>query len=240
MNESIKGEQMAIAIQSFSMEEEEKPLIPAQAENANPVLPLYWTGGSPEVSLQGVANPTQGETILREFRDLCHVLYAAQSVAILGLTGLQKSSDGFPPRGTLSFVSRRSDFQTPPLSPSVPKIDLETYRLSLETDGAFTQYQYKALLVFIFQTWEDYVRPGVAKLYGVEHNHVKSHLMGDLRLVRHDIVHNQGRISPDNELPFLSQIWPVRGEEWLFSVDHIRSLMDQISALQVFVDPIRS
>lgn len=64
---------------------------------------------------------------------------------------------------------------------------------------------------------------------------VRCDLMGDLRRVRNDIIHDQGRISTKHDLPFVSQFWKVEGDEWQFLGEDMRHLMDQISSLQVLV-----
>lgn len=229
-----------VALQDFEIEgattEIHEPNQAGHGQDDRRSVELYWTGGGPEMSLKGVADPAKGESLLTEFRNLCHRHYAAQSVAILGLKQLRDSCSSLPEGGTIGFISRPSDFETPPLSPSIPQLDLAQYKVSLEEDGDFTQHQYKTLLVFIYQTWEDYIRPGIAKLYGVHRNDVRCHLMGDLAQVRNDIIHNRGRVTRDKGLPFLSQIWPPKGDEWIFSLDHMRDLMDQICSLQVFFE----
>lgn len=130
-----------------------------------------WTGEPQEVALRGVPDPSGGERILVEFRALCHRYYAAWAEANVGLSAKREQLPDILPRGTggtIGFVSRPSDFAPPPLSHSIPQMDMAQYHAALEPDGVFVQYQSRALIVFIYQTWEDDIRPRIAKRYGVE------------------------------------------------------------------------
>lgn len=201
---------------------------------------LYWdwAGVAPEVALTGVPDPSKGERLLVGFRALCHEHFVAWSEANMGLSAQRERLPNMMPQGvggTIGFVSRASDSAPPPLSHSIPQMDMEQYRAALEPDGDFVQYQNRALIVFIYQTWEDGVRPQISKLYGVESDRVRCHLMGDLRHVRNDIIHRKGRISTDRDLPLLSQFWRVESDEWRFLGEDMRHLIDQISSLRVFV-----
>ena len=204
------------------------------------MVKLYWdwTGMAPDVALTGVPDPSEGEKLLVEFRALCHRHYVAWSEANSGLFARREQLPAIMPQGmvgTIGFISRPADFAPPPLSHSIPQMGMDQYRAAFEPDGDFVQYQSRALIVFIYQTWEDVFRPQIAKLYGVGTDRVRCHLMGDLRHVRNDIIHDQGRISINRELPFLSQCWKIKGDQWKFLGEDMRHLMDQISSLQVFV-----
>jgi len=52
-----------------------------------------------------------------------------------------------------------------------------------------------AIVVFIFATWDEEVRPRIARIRGVEPNEVKIDEMGDLRILRKAIIHNGGTLT---------------------------------------------
>lgn len=201
---------------------------------------LYWDwkGKAPEVSLTGVPDAAKGEKLLAEFRARCQELYVSFSVANIGLAEQRTQFIAKLPRGTygtIGFVSREADFASPPLSHSVPQMSIDQYIKAMEPDGEFVQYQNKTLLVFIYQTWEDYIRPQIAKLYSVDVTQVRCDLMGEIRHVRNDIIHRQGRIPLKRELPMLRQILNVERGEWEFAGEDMRHILDQICSLQVFI-----
>ena len=63
-------------------------------------------------------------------------------------------------------------------------------------DGSNAQQHSQAVLVFLFAYWEEEIRPRLATLKRVESREIESDIMGDLRLLRNDILHNKGIISP--------------------------------------------
>jgi hypothetical protein len=52
------------------------------------------------------------------------------------------------------------------------------------------------IVVFIFTTWDEGMRPRIARIRGVEPKAVELDEMGDLRILRHAIIHNGGMVTP--------------------------------------------
>jgi len=63
--------------------------------------------------------------------------------------------------------------------------------------GSNEQQQVRAALVFLFTYWEEDIRPRLAASSGVEKNAVRSDIMGDLRTLRHAILHAKSILTPD-------------------------------------------
>ena len=59
-------------------------------------------------------------------------------------------------------------------------------------NGEFERLYAKAFVVFSYHLWEDFARPRIAQELGVDHNDVKSELMGEWRYLRHWLVHPHG------------------------------------------------
>jgi hypothetical protein len=64
--------------------------------------------------------------------------------------------------------------------------------------GAVETLLVQQWVVSTFARWECEYRPSLAKLPGVAPKAVKSELFGELRLLRHDIVHHGGVVSSAN------------------------------------------
>ena len=62
--------------------------------------------------------------------------------------------------------------------------------------GSNAQQHSQAVLVFLYAYWDEEIRHRLATLKKVESREIKSNIMGDLRLLRHDILHNKGILSP--------------------------------------------
>ena len=64
-------------------------------------------------------------------------------------------------------------------------------------DGANWQFTANMCVVALYQYWEERFRPEIANRHGVEPDQIRSDLMGDLRHLRHSIIHN-GEIATDD------------------------------------------
>jgi hypothetical protein len=61
--------------------------------------------------------------------------------------------------------------------------------------GSNEQQLAKAIVVFLFTYWEDEIHPQLAKAKGAEVKEVRSDIMGDMRILRHAILHAKSVIS---------------------------------------------
>ena len=60
--------------------------------------------------------------------------------------------------------------------------------------GSNEQQHAHAIVIFLFTYWEDEIRPRLAKAQGVAIRDIRSDAMGDLRLLRHAILHTKAII----------------------------------------------
>jgi hypothetical protein len=63
--------------------------------------------------------------------------------------------------------------------------------------GSNEQQHSQAVLVFIFTYWEGEIRPRLAAIKGVGLEEIRSDIMGDLRALRHTILHTKGIMRPE-------------------------------------------
>ncbi len=61
--------------------------------------------------------------------------------------------------------------------------------------GSNEQQHSQAILVFLFTYWEESIRQRLADAKEVDKNDIKSEVMGDLRIVRHAVLHAKATIS---------------------------------------------
>ncbi len=66
------------------------------------------------------------------------------------------------------------------------------YKEMNRENGSNWQFIGKMCVITIYQYWEDYFRPEIARQLGVKRDDIVSDIMGDLRLIRHSIVHHGG------------------------------------------------
>jgi hypothetical protein len=55
-----------------------------------------------------------------------------------------------------------------------------------------------SIIVFLFAHWDEKIRPEVARIRGIKPNDVRIDELGDLRILRKSIVHNEGVISAED------------------------------------------
>lgn len=185
------------------------------------------------MSVLGCEKDERVNAILEEFWAVCSDHYAALGVVSLGVGKLRESLTWLPDTGTIAFLNRASDLQRPSASSPVPKVDVARFKLSIEEDGEVMQYQFRAFLVFVYQVWEDSFRGRIAELCDVPNGRVRCDVMGDLRLVRIDLVHKSRKVSDGNVFRVLGGGWLTQGEEWVFSFGLVRDLMDAICNMRV-------
>jgi hypothetical protein len=58
--------------------------------------------------------------------------------------------------------------------------------------GSNEQWICRAIIVFLFAYWDEQIRPQIAAIRGVKSTDVKLDELGDLRILRHNILHNKG------------------------------------------------
>lgn len=64
--------------------------------------------------------------------------------------------------------------------------------------------------MFLFTYWEDEIRPRLAAAKGMPVNEIKSDIMGNLRILRHAILHAKSSICPEEHrrLKVVGQMFP--------------------------------
>jgi hypothetical protein len=71
-------------------------------------------------------------------------------------------------------------------------------RDQLAPTGPLQERLGQQLIVYVFTTWEHEYRGRLAAAHACKPTDIKVPLLGDLRLLRHDILHHRGVASSDN------------------------------------------
>lgn len=64
--------------------------------------------------------------------------------------------------------------------------------------GSNEQHHARAAITFLYAYWDEQVRPKLAQVLQVAVQEIRSDIFGDLRLIRHAILHNNGIITNSN------------------------------------------
>ena len=90
--------------------------------------------------------------------------------------------------------------------------------LSINARGGANEQQHaRAIIVFLYTAWELDYRPRLAAAKGVDLNELKSDVMGDLRIIRHTILHAKSTLSQEDHRK-LKKLGDVFQSGLLFSV----------------------
>lgn len=107
---------------------------------------------------------------------------------------------------------------------------------SLAKGGEFEDWHNKAFVVMLYQRWEESYRCRIAQALGLEKNKVRCSLMGEVRLLRNVIIHDNGEVAERFSAPLLSRIWGAIPLGFLFITDGMATAMvKQLNAVLVEV-----
>lgn len=85
-------------------------------------------------------------------------------------------------------------------------------------------------VVSIYQAWEDDLRPRIAKAARVAKADVISEVFGDLRHIRHDIVHRRGVATAEHSAKATLLGWFGAGEPIVIRGVHLLDFKDKLAA----------
>lgn len=151
----------------------------------------------------------QFDDVVREYIDFVNQQVGAYMDALAGFAGhytrverqvhrtLRSSRRGDPkaPDDTVVWTSYEDPTQPDVIHNRI--VRAADYLAINARGGSNEQQQARAVLVFLFTYWEDEIRPRLAACSGVEKNAVQSDIMGDLRTIRHAILHAKSMLRPD-------------------------------------------
>ncbi len=213
---------------------------------------LYWTGGPFRISLRyysdlssHVAN--DAIAIIEEFRTTCQKQYIAFNGAV---NGRQLAYERFktlfgPVNLDKTFwigSGDPNDNKQIPGSSVLAWINQGEFLEGLNKGGAFEQQHAKALVVFVYQLWEENYRRKLSQRLSVGLNQVRCILMGDIRHIRNLITHEKATIPQgfSARLELLPQIWNLEPGELRITEQMIQSLMEQINAIHIQISARRT
>lgn len=118
------------------------------------------------------------------------------------------------------------------------KISLKDAVTHSQKNGMFSDMIAKAIIVTVYSEWDELYRHKIAHEVEADAKNVASDLMGDLRIVRHWIVHKKSVIDKDHtKIKILP--WPLSfGEELKISNDMFSSLIDMINVMKIVVHAV--
>jgi hypothetical protein len=168
---------------------------------------------------------------LSAFQVLCHEYYTCYVFAASGMEKVVATLPFDPekyPNQKIYIGHTHPDEGMPQSSMSAAKAVSGAKR-----DGEFQDILCKALLIRIYAEWDERYRHQIAEEFSVDAKQVLSDLMGDLRRVRHWIVHSKSTIEQDAS-KILVLPWKLTSGNVLHVTSGMfRELADCINNMQV-------
>ena len=228
---------------SYELRTEAGEQLTSAGENSG----LYWHGGPRKLGIEypgelSTESLSTARGLMEEFCLEIQKLYFFYQCACEGLMQQRKLYERFITTETLDrtvFIGGSPpDQEQMPGHSTLARMGQGELLQSLEAGGPFENYQAKYLVVMIYHLWDEFYRPKIARALSVETRRVKCTLMGDIRKVRHLIIH-ENSVVPENfldDLEFLPQIWELNPGELTISGRMVSSWIEQLNAISVKVD----
>lgn len=177
----------------------------------------------------------KGHPLLAEFRAACQRSYACFILANAGVAKLAQVMQRAPsaPSGAVVFIGAEDPTKRRATA-AIPRAELQELT---QPDGAFTDTLAKSILVLLYAHWEEYYRPQLATAIGVLPEQVRSDLLGDLRLIRHCVVHAKSVVTNEHErIKVLS--WPTSVGPLVITENMVTEFIELTHELVVSVDEV--
>ena len=111
---------------------------------------------------------------------------------------------------------------------------------ALQRGGEFENQNCHALIVFMYHLWDEYYRPRIAAALGLEQpGQLKSDFFGDIRLIRHAIIHNQAVLTENDyiKLKMLASLPELRPGELKLTQETTQLIVAGLDQLQLRATP---
>lgn len=173
---------------------------------------------------------------LSKFQERCHQYFTCFTFASMGL---QSIADNLRP-GIVEGLDQNFLIGSghPDQGKAHSKVKLKDAVISSGKDGLFSDTIAKSIIVAVYSEWDVVYRPAIAREVGSQANDLASDLMGDLRLVRHWIIHNKSVVDKNcSKIKELS--WRLRQDQELKVTGEMFSdLIDSINVMAVTVHAV--
>ena len=182
---------------------------------------------------------TSVNNILTQFRSLCYMEFLVSVVNDWGRSRLLRFIEQMKEQhGQPNMRLFYGPLENATDEPSMFAVRNDDLIRMLRHGDEIERFQGNDFIVSIYAIWEGLIRPGIADTLHVPLKDVKSNIMGDIRIIRHAIVHKKGlRLTEDvRKLKVLGQDWvqdDTEYEYWQITPTMRRALIVQIQSLDL-------
>jgi len=169
---------------------------------------------------------------LKEFKKLVHGYYIAHTMANYGMSQVAiniVAMEGYNPSGLFQVGAKDVD------SKAWAEIENKLAIEGMTKDGPFSQMVAHGILVLIYELWNDNYRALIAKELNCKLNELYCDVMGDLRLIRHWIAHNNS-IADNKVKKFKTLSWPNKEGRFFYTSNEMQNLQIAINQMTVYIN----
>ena len=151
------------------------------------------------------------------------------------------SSEGIINMGKSMTLQKTHNGQNIWLGSNIPdnpvmhaRMNIDDFIKNSSKDGYFCNIIARNLLCTIYSLWDEKYRHTLSEILGVEPKYIESPIMGDLRKIRHCIIHQKSRIPPEG-FKFEILNWEFPSNELEIKSEMFRKFMDDIKKMRISV-----
>lgn len=180
--------------------------------------------------------------LLEEFRLRCQEYYICLKFATEGIIEAAERFEENKPDPTsrlwISDLDLKGDGQAK-INKNYASISVGKYLESSRSDSTFSNEIAKAFVCTIYSLWDETYRNLIAKDAKVDQKNVSADLMGDLRHIRHCIIHSKSVITKEKEKIKVLK-WDVQPGELMITQKMFAELISQINEMPVAIERFNS
>lgn len=181
-------------------------------------------------------------SLLNEFRLKCQEYYICLKFAAEGISNAaERFEENKPESSARLWISDIDicDNEDATIKKNYASINIDKYLKSSSNDGAFSNEIAKAFICTIYSLWDETYRNLIAEDAQVDQKQVSADLMGDLRQIRHCVIHSKSKITKEHEkIKVLA--WNLQPGELIITQKMFADLINQINEMPVSISRFSS
>ena len=168
---------------------------------------------------------------LLEFKRVTHVIYATYTMSNWGMQRMAteiKNTEGYNPDGVFQIGTPDKDGNRQVFA----QLGNDPAVKGMKKDGLFSQLIAHGLICWLYSLWDEGYREKIATELGEKKNALCCDVMGDIRIIRNLILHNNA--VADSRISNLKVLTWVEEGVIVFTGESMQSIQEAINTMSVY------